>query len=96
MIDAKTEHLELIRKAVMARIPGCEIWVFGSRISGKAKPWSDLDIALISRGPIDLATMAAIRDDLDESDLPYRVDVLNWHNISKEFRAIIEDKHIIL
>jgi len=36
--------------------------------------------------------MLAIREDFEESDLPFRVDILDWHTISAEFKANIEAK----
>ena len=37
-----------------------------------------------------------IQDAFEESTLPFRVDVLDWHRISPSFRRVIQDKYDIL
>jgi len=70
--------------------------VFGSRVQGRAKPWSDLDIALMDSKPIEAAVMRSIREAFEESELSFRVDVVDWHTISKEFRDVISNSYEIL
>lgn len=55
-----------------------EALVFGSRAKGTHRPGSDLDLAI--KGPhISPMTLARIQADLDESNLPFRVDPV-WVN----------------
>jgi uncharacterized protein len=71
-------ELALLRALLTQHLPGCEVRVFGSRVVGwpgsrGVKPHSDVDLA-VSGAPSDLA-LAELRADLEESDLPWRVDV---------------------
>ena len=61
----------------------------GSRVKGPSKPYSDLDLAVV--GPTSLAgdRFASLREALTDSELPLRVDVLDWHGIAETFRQII-------
>jgi uncharacterized protein len=70
--------------------PQAEIIVFGSRIHGTAKPWSDLDLAIKVESSFDWKLLAEIKETFQESELPFRVDVLDWNNITPAFRKTIE------
>lgn len=96
MIDLSTENLTLLKQLITEHIQGCEIRVFGSRIHGTAKPYSDIDIAIKCAEPIDRHIMRALKEALQESKLPIRVDVLDWYSISEEFRGVIEEDYEVL
>jgi len=63
---------------------------FGSRTSPGSKSYSDLDLVIMGDVPVGLGTMALIKNAFAESDLPFRVDLLQWCKASPEFRKIIE------
>lgn len=96
MIDLSTENLILLKNIISKYIPECEIRVFGSRVNGTAKPYSDIDIALKCASPIDRRTMSRLKEVLQESTLPIRVDVLDWYSISDEFREVIQERYEVL
>lgn len=92
MISVAPEHLAIVREILHRHVPGREARVFGSRITGTFKPYSDLDIALVGPEPVAPAVMDRLREDFQQSDLPFRVDLIDWQTITPEFRAVIE-KH---
>lgn len=96
MIDLRPEHLAIVQQIVRNYVPGAELLVFGSRVTGSAKPHSDLDLAVRTDGIIPLKTMALLQNAFRESDLPFRVDVLDWHDISVEFQELIAVRNEIL
>jgi uncharacterized protein len=51
-------------------------WVFGSRATGRARPYSDLDILITSPAPLDWRARADLQDAFEASNLPFRVDVI--------------------
>jgi predicted nucleotidyltransferase len=63
--------------------------VMASRVSGRAKPFSDLDLVVMGEEPLPLATLADLRDDFDGADLPRSVDITEWASASDGFRRII-------
>jgi type I restriction enzyme S subunit len=90
MIDVSPTQLQTIQ-AILKRIaPTCEARVFGSRYQWTAKDYSDLDLAMVGDGKLPFKKLSALRTAFEESDLPYRVDVLDWHAISPEFQKVIE------
>lgn len=61
-----------------------KIYLFGSRATGKFKEFSDIDIAIKSKKNLG-NLLFKIQSELEDSDLPYKVDLLNWNNIAKEY-----------
>jgi len=95
-IDIAPDHLRIVLDILHAQVPSLMVWAFGSRVTGKAKPYSDLDIAIAGAEPLPLATLAALADAFSESDLPWRVDVVDWSTTSPSFQAIIARDRAVL
>lgn len=41
-IDVEPEHWSIIQRILRQHLPGVEVWAFGSRAKGAARPYSDL------------------------------------------------------
>jgi type I restriction enzyme S subunit len=82
-------ELAIVRAILARHVPDREVWAFGSRVSGRAREYSDLDLVVIGETPLDLAISAALAEDFAESDLPFKVDVVDWATTSAGFREII-------
>lgn len=96
MIDLAPHHLATVCRILAEQAPECEVRAFGSRVTGRARTHSDLDLAVISSGKIPLVRLGVLREAFQECELPIRVDVLDWHRISAAFRAVIEkDSEIV-
>ena len=89
MIDVSEDELEIVKKIIKKHLPSCEVRVFGSRVMGTAKKYSDLDIAIVTEKNIPEDILYSLKEDFGRSDLPFRVDVLDWHMISDKFKKII-------
>jgi type I restriction enzyme S subunit len=87
---------EIVRSILAHHVPQYEVWAFGSRAKRTAKEYSDLDLAIITHQPLSLSVSAAITDDFVESDLPIKVDVVDWATTSEAFRRIIEKQKIVV
>lgn len=61
--------------------------VFGSRAHGSARRYSDVDLGMAG-APLPIGHLARVNEALDDSALPYRVDVVNLAETSEEFRAL--------
>ena len=96
MTGIKPEHLAIIKGILLEFLPGVEVRAFGSRVNGAFKDWSDLDLALVGVARIDPRILTLLKGAFEESDLPYRVDLLDWHNISPEFRELIRARYEII
>ena len=96
MIKVTPAQRRLITGLLAAKVPGVEAWAFGSRVDGNPKDYSDLDLALVGPARLEAAVVGALKEAFEESDLPFRVDVLDWHAISKEFQKVILNKYEVL
>ena len=88
------EEAAVVRSILQSRIPDRPVWAFGSRTKGKARRRSDLDLAVGGNEPLSLRTRSELAEDFDQSDLPYRVDVVDLATITPEFRSNIEPHFI--
>lgn len=92
-------ELTLLRQLLAHHLPGLAWHVFGSRVAGwpgsrGLKPHSDLDLAVSGR-PTDL-TLAELRADLEESDLPWRVDVCLLDELPAALRELVQRHGVML
>ncbi len=90
MLDLAPEHLRLVQRLLAERLPGRAVRAFGSRVRGQAKTHSDLDLAVMGEEPIPDLVQAELRADFEESDLPFRVDLLAWRDAPPGLRDVIE------
>ena len=88
---ARSELLALLQQY----LPGVTIWAFGSRVKGTSRRHSDLDLVLFSR-PEQAAQVALLHEALEESSLPFRVDLLVWENIPASFQRTIQACYAVL
>lgn len=96
MIDLKPEHKKLIRDILGNRVPECEVRAFGSRVTGTSRPYSDLDIVVAGPDALDRDTVRLLKEDFENSILPFRVDVLDRHQLDASFLEIIEKESEVL
>ena len=89
MLDLTPDQLAEVRQILQLQIPECTVRVFGSRVNGTAKPFSDLDLVVMGDAPLEFRQLAALKDAFAESNLPFRVDIVDWATTSAEFRAIV-------
>lgn len=57
---------------------------------------SDLDLAVIGEQPLSMGVSGALAEAFSESDLPWRVDVVDWATTSETFRRIIERDKVVV
>jgi type I restriction enzyme S subunit len=83
--------------AILERyVPSRKVWAFGSRATGKrVRRFSDLDIA-IEGEELPFDDMASLREALEESRLPFKVDVVQMATITSEFRSRIEPELVLI
>lgn len=90
VLDIKPEELKRVKQILKHCIPGVTVQAFGSRTNNTAKSYSDLDLAVMTEQPLSLHQGAMLTEAFEESDLPYKVDIIDWSTISESFRKLIE------
>lgn len=69
-----------------------QVFIFGSRATEKEKKFSDYDIGIFGKKPVPWKILSLIEEALEESDLPYKVDVVDFSLVSQGFRKIALSK----
>ena len=95
-IDIRPADLATVRRILREHVPALEVRVFGSRVAWNARETSDLDLALMTDEPLSLDRTARLRAALTNSDLPFRVDIVDWAAASERFRQRILADHVVL
>ena len=90
------DHLATVQRILAEHMPECEVRAFGSRATWTAKDYPDLDLAGSGEEPLDWGTLARLKEAFEESDLPMRVDVLDWHATSESFRQVVEREYMVI
>lgn len=85
MFEIQDSDREVLRKLLARYLPDCEARVFGSRVKGNARPYSDVDILLISLDKIPLSRLNRLIEALQESSLPFRVDLTDSNRTTPSF-----------
>jgi len=96
MINLPDSQLIIVKTILNQYIPNAEVWVFGSRVTTQYKPFSDLDLLIRRADDLDQKRLFKIMDAFEESDLPIKVDVLDWSTIETDFQAIILKNYQVL
>ena len=96
MIDLAPHHLETVRRILAEHVPGCEVRAFGSRAKWEALDYSDLDLVVVCGDEENGRAIKHLKQAFEESDLPIRVDVLDWHVIAEDFRKAIESECVVV
>ena len=96
LLDVRPDHLQIVQAILQKHVPDREVWAFGSRAKWVAKEYSDLDLCIVSEKPISFTTLGLLTEAFEESDLPYKVDVVDWAITSESFRKIIEKDKVVV
>jgi type I restriction enzyme S subunit len=95
-IDIRPDHWRIVRDILARHVPDREVWAFGSRATWTAKEYSDLDLAILGEQPLPSGVRAAVEEDFSESDLPYKVDLVEWAGLGEGFRAIVKRDRVVV
>jgi predicted nucleotidyltransferase len=72
MIQLENKHQEIII-SILVKYP-YKFYAYGSRAKAQAKQYSDLDLCFYEEIPLNI--LSHIQEDLEESDLPFKVDLI--------------------
>ena len=80
-------HWELLTKLLFRPVKeaGGRVWIFGSRARGDYRQFSDLDVLI--GGPITRDLISTIGEQLEESTLPIRVDLVLEPDLAETYHA---------
>jgi len=91
MLQLKNRHYEIIH-FILSKYP-YEFYAYGSRVKNQAREYSDLDLCYHEAIPWNV--LSHINEDFEQSDLPFKVELVAWKWMDTEFREMIE-KDLVL
>ena len=94
-IDINPRDKEILLSLLAQYLPHTAVWVYGSRVSGHASPRSDLDIVVFSDAE-QKHRISLLREALEESNLSFRVDLLEWDSLPDNYKTNIAASHTTL
>ncbi len=89
-LDLDASSLHIVQTILQRHVPGRPVFAFGSRTRGRAGRRSDLDLVVGGTDPLRGETIADLKDDFSESDLPIFVDVIDMVSVDPGFLERIE------
>ena len=87
---------DIVRTILARLVPERPVWAFGSRTTGRCKPYSDLDLAIGGEQRLPPALYAELCEAFVESDLPFKVDLLDWAGADDSFKALVGSRRVLL
>src|SRR5437660_4645048 len=69
-----------------------EVWLFGSCARGEVLQHSDIDIAILPREKLPSAFFSDLAESVEESSIPYEVDIVDLRSAAPVRRAGIKWK----
>lgn len=90
-LDLQNKYKNFIINTISVQLPEVEIFIYGSRIQGKAQKYSDVDIAIKSGSEIPIDKLLQIKAAFHDSSFPYKVDIVDLNALNKDFYKLIEN-----
>jgi predicted nucleotidyltransferase len=90
-------QLHFIEQIFLKHLAGnrFKVWIFGSRATGKYRKYSDVDL-LIECSNLNSVLMSRIRGDIEESNFPYKTDIVDIKSLAPDYaQGIEEDKKLL-
>ncbi|MDR1233193.1 MAG: nucleotidyltransferase domain-containing protein [Puniceicoccales bacterium] len=95
MINIEPKHFSGIVSILEEFLPkDVSVFIFGSRINGTAKKFSDVDLCLKSDDAISNEIISHLEEAFSLSDLPYGIDIVVYSKCTDAFRAIIDANNV--
>jgi len=92
-IDIDPHYLEKVKEILHQYLPGKEVVAYGSRVKGTATSRSDLDLVAFATSG---RAISEVNEALEESIVPFPVNIYSWETLPEDFRANIAKKYSVV
>ena len=85
---SENKHILKLKKMVIDffKYDRVKIILFGSRARGENYTSSDVDIGIIPYGEFEGEKISLLREKIENLNIPYKVEIVNFMEVSKEFK----------
>ncbi len=88
------KYIEQIKSIISNHLTNGKIFIYGSSVS--ENNFNDIDVGIMESS-IDERTVYVIKNELEESNLPYKFDIINFDKVDNKFKnKVLKDKIIWL
>jgi uncharacterized protein len=97
MPEPNNKYIDITKEIVLSLVDKEKISVFlyGSRAANNARHDSDIDIGLWSPEILDSSLIRRINDAIEESVVPYHIDITDFSKVSSDFKKIATEEIIL-
>lgn len=87
----QNEALEAVKRIIMKHLrnTGARVYLFGSWVRGEQQHSSDIDVGVWYEYPLPSGTLSYLREALEESTIPYTVDLVDLTRTNSDFRESV-------
>ena len=85
-IDITTDQRKTVLALLASHLPNTTAWAYGSRVKWTSSPKSDLDLVVFAT-PEQTGWVSDPGEAIEESNLPFRVDLFVWDDVPEQFRG---------
>lgn len=87
--DKVNKYLEIIKNTILEVLPeDTEVFLFGSYVTGDFTRSSDIDVGINSKKKVDKGKLQMINEKIEESIVPFNVDIVDFSKTKKEFDKV--------
>ncbi len=85
------------RRIVLAYLApyAVSVYLFGSRANGTMTRYSDIDVAVLAKELLPAGLLSKIREKLDDSQIIYKVDLVDLNDVSTEFKEKVINEGVL-
>lgn len=91
-LHLEPRHLSILENIIQKY--DYSLFAFGSRVKGNNKKLSDIDLFYFEEIPNNI--IIKLEDEFDESDLPFKVDLIDYHRCDDDFQKVMLQNYICI
>ena len=81
-------YIDIVKQIVLKHVPKNEfaVFLFGSRAASNSNSLSDIDVGIMGTKPLPTLIMADLDSDLEESIVPFKIDLIDFYQVDQVFK----------
>ena len=81
-------YIDIVKQIVLKHVPKNEfaVFLFGSRAASNSNSLSDIDVGIMGTKPLPTLIMADLDSDLEESIVPFKIDLIDFYQVDQAFK----------
>jgi predicted nucleotidyltransferase len=96
-MTTENDYIQLLKDLILKSIDKehYAVFLFGGRARGRSGKAVDFDIGFLGDRPLSLDRLAELYHEIEESSIPFKVDLVDFFSADPQFRKIALSKIIV-